>query len=160
MPKANVITPTIGRKVWFHLNGTVQLQKPGTTESGRPTAIDGQQFDATVVYVWNDRMVNLAVLDHYGNPFIATSVTMVQPGEPAPAVGYFAEWMPFQKGQAKAASEPTQEQLHQRNNLEYALVSGAAATVAANPARASDIAGGIRTLLEGLQAQAPATSQA
>ena len=96
-----VIKPTVGRKVWFRLNGTAELQKPGTSNRGSVAAIDGQPIDATVVYVWNDRLVNLAVLDHYGNSFIATSVTMLQPGEAAPSAGYYAEWMPYQQGQAR-----------------------------------------------------------
>lgn len=100
---SQVITPTVGRKVWFRPNGTSQLQRVGTTEYtlGHPSIIPGQPLDATVVYVWNDRLVNLAVLDHCGNPFAATSVPMLQPGDPAPALGFYAEWMPYQQGQAR-----------------------------------------------------------
>ena len=80
---SQVIIPTVGRKVWFRPNGTTSLQRAGTQGVAiAPLAIiDNAPLDATVVYVWNDRMVNLLVLDHYGNPFTATSVTMVQPDE-------------------------------------------------------------------------------
>ena len=100
---SQVIIPTVGRKVWFRPNGTTSLQRAGTQGVAiAPLVIfDNAPLDATVVYVWNDRMVNLLVLDHYGNPFTATSVTMVQPDEDCPAVGFYAEWMPYQQGQAR-----------------------------------------------------------
>jgi len=100
---SQVITPTVGRKVWFRPNGNTLLRRAGTTEymPSHLTTMGDQPLDATVVYVWNDRMVNLAVLDHYGHPFIATSVPMLQPGDPVPAVGFYAEWMPYQQGQAR-----------------------------------------------------------
>lgn len=103
MTNPNRITPTVGRKVWFRPNGTTSLQRAGTqgVAFASLAIIDNAPLDATVVYVWNDRMVNLLVLDHYGNPFTATSVPMVQPDEDCPAVGFYAEWMPYQQGQAR-----------------------------------------------------------
>lgn len=100
---SEIIKPTVGRKVWFRPNGTMSLQRAGTQGVGfAPLAIiDDTPLDATVVYVWGDRRVNLLVLDHYGNPFTATSVTMVQPDGDCPAVGFYAEWMPYQTGQAR-----------------------------------------------------------
>lgn len=100
---SQVITPTVGRKVWFRPNGIATLQKAGAPphEVSGLFVLDNQPLDATVVYVWNDRMVNLAVLDHYGHPFVATSVPMLQPGDPVPPVGFYAEWMPYQQGQAR-----------------------------------------------------------
>ena len=107
---SQVITPTIGRKVWFRPNGTGSLH-PSNLGGFVPTPLsiidNDQPLDATVVYVWGDRMVNLAVIDHYGNSFIATSVTMLQPGEAAPSAGYYAEWMPYQQGQARKDAAPT-----------------------------------------------------
>lgn len=35
--------------------------------------------------VW---MVNLQILDHYGNPFIVTSVTLLQEGDTPPQGGW------------------------------------------------------------------------
>ena len=107
---SKIITPTVGRKVWFRLNGVNELEKP---RSGAETALvralpsvadPTRPLDATVVYVWNDRVVNLHVLDHYGNPFIATSVTLMQEGDTPPQFGFYAEWVPYQLGQAKKAA--------------------------------------------------------
>ena len=100
---SEIIKPTVGRKVWFRPNGTTSLQRAGTQDVAfaPPAIIGNAPLDATVVYVWDDRMVNLLVLDHYGNPFTATSVTMVQPDEDCPAVGFYAEWMFYQTDQAR-----------------------------------------------------------
>ena len=105
---SKIITPTVGRKVWFRLNGINELEKPCSgaetaTVRSFPSVVDlTQPFDATVVYVWDDRRVNLHVLDHYGNPFIiATSVPLLQEGDTPPQFGFYAEWMPYQLGQAK-----------------------------------------------------------
>jgi len=84
-----VISPTPGRVVWF-----------------RPAAHDGigtlngQPLAAIVAGVHNDRLVNLAVFDAYGNSQQRSSVTLVQPGDDVPAGGSYAEWMPYQIGQA------------------------------------------------------------
>lgn len=105
-------TPTVGRKVWFRPNGTKFLPRAGVSEyTGGPLAIvdASQPLDATVVHVWNDRMVNLLVLDQYGHPFCATSVKLIQEGDAVPndGGGYYCEWMPYQKAQhAKAEEKP------------------------------------------------------
>ena len=104
---SKIILPTVGRKVWFRLNGINELEKPRsgtemTPVPSSPSVVDPTQpLDATVVYVWNDRVVNLHVLDHYGNPFIATSVSLMQEGDTPPQFGFYAEWVPYQLGQAK-----------------------------------------------------------
>lgn len=104
---SKIITPSVGRKVWFRLNGITELQKPRSgaemvTARAFPQVSDpAKPLDATVVHVWNDRMVNLQILDHSGNPFIATSVTLLQEGDTPPQFGFYAEWMPYQLGQAK-----------------------------------------------------------
>lgn len=93
-----MITPTVGRKVWYrHDKSAVAL---GNNAVLHPVQISDQPMDATIVYVWDERMVNLRVLDHRGNPFNRTSVTLVQEGDEPPKSGY-AEWMPYQQGQAK-----------------------------------------------------------
>lgn len=95
-----MIKPTIGRKVWFYA-GTAVLPGVWTIHnSGDET----QPMDATVVYVHGDRMVNLAVLDHAGEPHAVRSVHLVQPGDEAVPNGMRAEWMPYQVGQAKKDS--------------------------------------------------------
>lgn len=84
-----MITPTLGRIVWF---------TPSKNES-MATETDGR-CAAIVVKVWSDRVVNLTVFDANGNSVPKASVTLVQDGDLAPNGGYFAEWMPYQKGQA------------------------------------------------------------
>ena len=109
---SKIISPSVGRKVWFRLNGITELEKPRSgaemvPDRSFPQVIDmAKPLDATVVHVWNDRMVNLHVLDHYGNPFIATSVTLLQEGDTPPQFGFYAEWMPYQVGQAKGLTAP------------------------------------------------------
>ena len=80
-----MIEPTIGRVVWYH-------PVPGELGYGiGPLA-------AIIVRVWSDYCVNLTVFDQNGDPHGKTSVALVQDDE-APMYGY-AEWMPYQKGQA------------------------------------------------------------
>ena len=90
-----MITPTNGRQVWFHPNGSLP-----------DVAYMGLALAATVVHVWSDRCVNLQVLDANGVAHQVTSVTLLQDTDAPPLVGVYAEWMPFQKGQAKAAAVP------------------------------------------------------
>jgi hypothetical protein len=85
----NVIQPTVGRKVWFRKAGA---------------DLEGQPEDATIVYVHSDHMVNLFVVSPNGEPRGETSIPLVHEGEERPEEGHFAEWMPFQKGQARAQS--------------------------------------------------------
>lgn len=87
-----MIRPTNGRQVWFYPNGTF-LSVDG--DKGQPLA-------ATVVHVWSDNCVNLQVLDAEGRAIQATSVRLLADGETPPAIGAYCDWMPFQKGQAKA----------------------------------------------------------
>lgn len=99
-----MIEPTVGRKVWYRPSAA---DKAGNF--GMKTAGD-QPLDATVVAVWGPRTVNLAVLDANGNPFTRTSVPLLQDDDTPPTnaageiQGGYAEWMPFQKGQAARAN--------------------------------------------------------
>lgn len=106
MNENNVITPTIGRKVWYwpsdydkHLHLDYH---PGFLHTAIEAADPKQACDATVVYVHGDRCVNLSITDHNGNVHKRTSVTFAQPGDAVPQGGGYAEWMPYQIGQAKA----------------------------------------------------------
>lgn len=94
-----MIKPTIGRRVWFWPNGTTGM----TLITGG----DQQPCDAGVVFVWNDRLVNLAVSDHVGANYSRTSVPLLQDDDPIPESGAYATWMPYQVGQAKAAATET-----------------------------------------------------
>lgn len=89
-----MIKPTIGRVVWFWKDGTGLQQQP---EAG------------IVCYVHSDALVNLVVFNSNGQPQSRTSVRLLQDGDARPA-GYFAEWMPYQKGQA-AKTEELEKQL-------------------------------------------------
>lgn len=83
-----MITPTVGRIVWYY----PFPNDPGPSPGGQPLA-------AVVAHVWSDTCVNLAVMDANGATYNRTSVLLVQEGNARPDVG-FCEWMPYQKGQA------------------------------------------------------------
>lgn len=85
-----VITPTVGRVVWY-----TPTENDGMSKHG------GQPFAAHVVFVHNDRLVNLVVFDHDGRAHQRGSVQLSQEGDSVPSIGGYAEWMPYQVGQAK-----------------------------------------------------------
>ena len=94
------IIPTIGRKVWF---------TPAATDTKIVWRDKKQKLDATVVYVWTDVMVDLFVVDQSGITWFKQSVPLLS-GVPNPgsagytaSLGYYAEWMPYQLGQAAKA---------------------------------------------------------
>lgn len=89
-----MIAPTIGRKVWYRPNKTDSVTRNGD-----------EPMDATVVYVWNNRCVNLVVFDHAGCPHVRISVLLMQGDEQYDPVSSYCEWMPFQTGQAKAQAD-------------------------------------------------------
>ena len=91
-----MIKPSIGRVVWFqpeHAHGAPDRDQP---------------YAALIVHVWSDRMVNLGGFDQNGAPFAACSVTLLQDDDPIPPHGRYAQWMPYQVGQAK--KHETEEQ--------------------------------------------------
>lgn len=92
-----MITPTVGRVVWFYPSGH---------------KANAQPLAAIVAHVWSDTCVNLAVFDANGKALDAppTSVLLLQDGNERPSGGHFCEWMPYQKGQA-AKTEKLQEQV-------------------------------------------------
>ncbi len=98
-----VIVPTVGRKVWFYPGSGMW---PAGMQVFPGTDYDGgvqQPLDATIVYVHDDRLVNLRVIDHAGHAFPVRSVQLVQPGDECCGAGHRAEWMPFQVKQAGKA---------------------------------------------------------
>lgn len=102
---SDLITPTIGRRVWFRPHPDLGR----LLNSGPFICLNDQvPMDAGIVYVWHDRMVNLDVTDHAGNHHAITSVELWQGDNDRPNFSY-AEWMPFQKGQAKKDAAPTVE---------------------------------------------------
>lgn len=90
-----MIEPTIGRIVWFW---------PGDKLPSRAfTVIDrAQPCRADIVFVHAIDRCNLAVTDHAGLAWTVAHVRLEQ-HEGAAGNGPYCEWMPFQKGQAKAA---------------------------------------------------------
>ena len=96
-----MIKPTIGRVVWFY---------PAGTHS------DSQPNAALVAYVHSDTMINVGGFDHNGMPFSTTSVPLLQDDAPIPAVGCWATWMPYQKGQA-AKTEALERQIPKEDGV-------------------------------------------
>src|SRR4029079_5869109 len=88
-----MIKPTVGRVVWFTPSSPLNMPPSFRTLGDQPCS-------ASVAYVWNDRLVNLTVSAPYGNTFNMTSGPLLQDDDEKPAGGYFAEWMPYQVGQA------------------------------------------------------------
>jgi hypothetical protein len=94
-----VITPTIGRVVWYWPASAEPLQIIEPT----------QPFKADIVCVHADGTINLAGYDHGGAPF-AESHCPLWEGEGARPEGSCWQWMPYQKGQA-AKAEVLEKQL-------------------------------------------------
>ena len=93
--KSHSMKPTIGRKVWFRLNGATIETPAGTIQI---QVFDPEQaLDATVVLVHDEPKVsvNLFVVDHGGFTHSFRSVPLRQDGEEVPA-GMYCEWMPYQ----------------------------------------------------------------
>ena len=144
-----VIKPTVGRVVWFY-------PSQNTAEAGFARHPDGGgPYAALIAHVWNDHMVNLSVFDANGAAHPRTSVPMLH-GECDVPEHAFCGWMPYQKGQAaktEAAEkgivlEQRYREPTQREQLEYALVSGAASALAISPGNARQVVNGIKTVLD------------
>ena len=110
-----VIAPTPGRIVWYW---------PSTNDG--LSALAGQPLAAIVAAAHDDRHVNLSVIDAHGNHHGRTNVFLSQPDQERPTSrDYgFAEWMPYQKGQAAKTEQA----------VAVAEVMAATAGVAATPA--------------------------
>lgn len=88
-PPMSIITPTIGRKVWYWPFPTER------SESGT------QPFDATVAFVHPTGTINVAIISELGYAMtprhhvrLRNTPEEAQPGE--------CSWMPWQAGQARA----------------------------------------------------------
>lgn len=88
----SIIKPTVGRKVWF---------RPSSLPLRASLEVhDGQPCDATILYVWNDRRVNLLVAGPTGVTQRLLDVTLRQSGDAPPISAFsfgYAEWMPCQQ---------------------------------------------------------------
>ena len=93
-----MIEPTVGRVVHYH------------------PPYDLARIEAAIItHVWSERCVNLACFDQNGNSYGMTSVVLLQDHDVPPGGVGYAEWMPFQKGQAMK-NEELEKQLEQANN--------------------------------------------
>lgn len=88
-----MISPTPGRVVWFTPITLANMATPYQYDQRQPLA-------AMVAYVHHDRMINVVFFDQHGDSHSATSVPLLQDDDLKPEQGYFACWMPYQKGQA------------------------------------------------------------
>jgi hypothetical protein len=93
-----MISPTIGRVVWFQ----------PSKSADQP--LRDQPYAALVTYVHGDRCINVGGFDANGNHFAACSVALLQDDDETLPHGYFAQWMPYQKGQA-AKTEAAERQI-------------------------------------------------
>jgi hypothetical protein len=92
-----MIKPTIGHKVWFW---------PSLGNRPMYNIINvSQPLDATIVYVHNDSMVNLAIIDHLGHLYALQSVKLAQESDPKGWDFDDAEWTHYQAGQAQKVGE-------------------------------------------------------
>lgn len=83
-----MIVPTVGRVIWFHYN----------KEQAEP-------FPAFVTKVNEDGTINVAGFTDTGVHFAQPDVRLIQDDEPAPEVGLYAEWMPYQKAVANTPAQ-------------------------------------------------------
>ena len=92
-----VVTPTPGRVVWFYPFRDDEIPD----YMGTPLA-------AIVAYMWNDRLVNLMVIDLDGMPVSRRKILFLQEGDAVPGNSH-ACWMPYQIKQARKARNETVE---------------------------------------------------
>lgn len=85
-----MIAPTVGRVVWYSHNH----------EASPYPRLGDQPFAAHVAFVHTERLVNLLVISHTGHTFARENVILLQEDDTAPIDAPYAEWMPYQKGQA------------------------------------------------------------
>lgn len=88
------IAPTVGRVL--HFIPTVDYMASRKQAFGNPA----QPLAAMITYVHSDTMVNLTVWDQNGEQFGVCSVPLVQEGCDMIVGSFYAQWMPYQKGQA------------------------------------------------------------
>ncbi len=87
-----MIVPTVGRRLYYRTNGG----------DNQPYACGDQPFDAGILFVHNDRQINVDVTDHVGQHWPRQHVLLIQEGDSTPSVGVpFCEWMPYQKSVAR-----------------------------------------------------------
>jgi hypothetical protein len=114
-----VIEPTRGRVVLF---------TPAKTDN---IAHDGKPLAAIIVHVHSNSTINLTVFDAFGRVHPRTSVQLLDEQEQGAEGAAFAEWMPYQKGQA-AKTERAESDL-QKALAQYTDPTPQGTTVPAEP---------------------------
>jgi len=99
-----MIKPSNGRIVWF----TPDCDFRGVQHDRK------QPLTASICHVFSERFVNLLVIDSIGSQYAITSVILLQDDDERPKAGRYAEWMPYQKGQA-AKAEMLEQKLDARD---------------------------------------------
>jgi hypothetical protein len=89
-----MIPPTIGRVILVH------SRQQGATGP----------WPCLVTKVYGDRYINAAGFNEWGTAVSYASLQLLQDNDPVPEVGPYAEWMPYQKGQA-AKTEALEQQV-------------------------------------------------
>jgi hypothetical protein len=98
-----VITPTVGRVMWYRpskydtANGMLQYS------NGTPAP---EPMMAQVIYPWSASVCNVLVTDHAGQQHVRGSCQVRQEGDPVPVdhegnARSYVEWMPYQTSQAR-----------------------------------------------------------
>lgn len=85
----SAIIPTPGRIVWY---------RPAPNDN--IPALADQPLAAIVAAVHSDTQINVSVIDAYGHHHSRQNVFLAHPDSELPPTGAYAEWMPYQKGQA------------------------------------------------------------
>lgn len=94
-----IIKPTVGQVVWVRCCPLMFI----ATDGGPVNRWDeSQPFRADIDFVISDRQINVSGNDHVGRPFVIPHCTLVQEGDAIPPSGPYAQWMPYQQGQARA----------------------------------------------------------
>lgn len=106
MPDPIIISPSVGRRVWVF--GSKQHYQDYL--DGVQTA---QPFDGGVLYVHDDRCINVMVTESNGRMIPVEHMQLVQEGDECPEDGH-ARWMPYQtKQQVKHAAEQAVKEVGQ-----------------------------------------------
>jgi hypothetical protein len=104
-----MIEPGIGRALHYRPDGADPAAQPHA---------------ATVIFVHGNRSVNLACFSPAGTYYHREEVPLLQDDDTAPATGGYAEWMPFQKGQAVKTEAAESDLAPRLTELEQLLTAG------------------------------------
>lgn len=93
---STVIVPDVGRHVHFI---------PAGEDVGFMVRHGIQPLHAVVLYVHNERAVNLQIVDHHGHTHTRTGVVLVQPNDVYDEGVSHCKWMSYQISQALSRPE-------------------------------------------------------